>query len=100
MLCAQKRPTTAEVHCAAESRMIAPLSVAPAPVDYFPRLTTQIWFAGRRGEGRPRTKAILVQSGENTQASGRGAEASPVRGVRRRVLPEATSVTQTLLSMA
>ena len=60
---------------------------------------TQIWFAGRRGDGRRRMKAIRLPSGENTHASGRGATASAVRFVRRLVWPECTSVTQTLLSM-
>src|SRR5512143_3081484 len=60
---------------------------------------TQIWFAGCWGDGSRRMKAILLPLGENTHASGRGAEASSVREARRVVWPEATSVTQTLLSI-
>src|ERR1035437_1643136 len=61
--------------------------------------TTQIWFASSRGDGSRRTKAIRLPSGENTHASGRGADTSSVREVRRLVGPEATSVTQMLLSI-
>jgi hypothetical protein len=60
---------------------------------------TQIWFAGCWGEGSLRIKAILLPSGENTHASGQGLKASSVREVRRLVWPEATDVTQTLLSI-
>jgi hypothetical protein len=60
----------------------------------------QIWFAGWRGDGSLRMKAIVLPSGENTQASERGEETSSVREVRRLVWLEATLVTQTLLSIA
>lgn len=40
-----------------------------------------------------------LPSGEKTQASGRGAVSSVERGVIRVVIPEAASVTQTLLSI-
>ena len=33
----------------------------------------QTWFASWRGDGTLRTKAMLLPSGENTQASDRGA---------------------------
>ena len=45
--------------------------------------TMKIWFASWRGDGTRRTKAIILPSGENTHASGRGAEALSVRNVRR-----------------
>src|SRR5208337_713476 len=62
-------------------------------------MTTQIWLASPPLACIRRTKAILLPSGENTHASGRGALASSHGGVRRRVSPVVASVTQTLLSM-
>ena len=67
--------------------------------DHYLAPMTQIWFAGCWGDGSLRMKAMLLPLGENTHASGRGAKASSVREVRRVDWPEATSVTQTLLSI-
>lgn len=63
------------------------------------RDTAKTWLNVPLLERTRRTYAMNLPSGEKTQASGRGATSSEERGVMRVVIPEAASVTQTLLSI-
>jgi hypothetical protein len=83
------------------SRALKPIALAsPAHADAQGAAQTKTWLNASPSLGIRRMWARRVPSGENTHASDFGAVASSERGVRRAVLPVATSVTHTLLSIA